>query len=56
MSHVISDNDIEHFIYRLYFTDDIIVVANRTSKDLNNAEVKIIKVKENDARKPWDIA
>ena len=53
VNHVISGNDIEHLIDRLYFTDDIIVVTDRTSIDMNSGEVKVIKVEENDARKSF---
>ena len=53
MSHAISGNDIEHIIDTLCFTDNIIVVPDRTSIDMNSGEVKIIKVEENDARKPF---
>ena len=48
VSDVISGNDI---MDRLYFTDDIIVVTDRTSIDMNSGGVKVIKVKENDAKK-----
>ena len=51
MSHVISGNDSGHLIDCLYFTDDIIVVTDRTSIDMNSGEVKVIKVEENDAKK-----
>ena len=53
MSHVISGNDIENLIQRLYFTDNIFVVTDRTSIDMNSGEVKVIKVKENDRRKSF---
>ena len=56
VSHVISGNDIEHLIDRLYFTDDIIVVTDRTSIDTHSGEVKVIEVEENDVRKSLDIA
>ena len=36
-----------------YFTDNIIVVADRTSVDLNSGKVKVIEVEENDARKSF---
>ena len=51
VSHVMPGNNIEHLMDRLYFTDNIIVVTDRTSIDLNSGEVKIIKVEENDTRK-----
>ena len=53
MSHVISGNDIEHLIDRLYFTDGITVITDRTSIDMNSGEVRTIKVEENDAGKSF---
>ena len=53
VSHVISGDYIEHLLGRLYFTDDIIVVKDRTSIDMNSGEVKLIKVEENYVRKSF---
>ena len=53
MSHVISGNDTEHLINCLYFTDNIIVVTDRTSLDMNSGEVKVIKFEESDTRKSF---
>ena len=52
VSHVISGNDIENLIDRL-FTDKITAVTGRTSIDMNNGEVKVIKVEENDGKKSF---
>ena len=38
-------------IERLYVTDSIIVVTDRTSIELNIGGVKVRKIEENDARK-----
>ena len=51
VSHVISGNDTENLIDRLYFTDSTTVVTDRTSIDMNSGEVKVIKVEDNDGRK-----
>ena len=48
--HVMSGNNIEHLIDRLYFTDNIVVVTDGTSIDLNSGDVKVIEIEEN-ARK-----
>ena len=53
VSHVIPGNDIEHPIDCIYFTDGIIAVADRTSKDMTSCEVKVIKVEENGTRKSF---
>ena len=53
VSHVLSSSDIAHLINRLYFTDNIIVVTDRTSINMDSGEVKVIKVEENDKRKPF---
>ena len=50
---MMSGDDIEHLIDRSYFTDDIIVVTDRTSIEMNSGEVKVIKVEENDAKKSF---
>ena len=50
VNHVISGNDIQHLIDRLYFTDNITVVTDRTSIDMNSGEMKVITEEENDAR------
>ena len=44
--YIISGNDIERLIDRLYFTVDIIVVTNRASIHLNSGEVTKIKVEK----------
>ena len=51
VSHVISRNDMENLIDRLYFTDKITVVTDRTSIDMNSGDLKVITVEENDAFK-----
>ena len=53
VSHVISGNDTENLIDRLYFTDSTTVVTDRTSIDMNSGDVKVIKVEHNDGRKSF---
>ena len=54
MSH--SFNNIEHLIDRLHFTDDIIVVIDSTSIDMNSGEMKVIKLKKMMRERHLDIA
>ena len=53
MSHVIPGSDIENLIDRLYFSDNVTVVTDRTSIDMNSGEVKVIEVEGNDGRKSF---